>query len=164
MIKTVKWKDHPSLGNLELNFCKDDGTPYNTIILAGENGTGKTTVLETLSEFLTLGSIKNFEYIRYIANGENYLAKPFDGHELLGYYVRIKESSGEKEDVLCGRNVNEDKIKNDLFDIRHSGCVYSKARSGFHINNVDSVKTSLIDIISMKMMKLIILHRLFNYL
>ena len=145
MIKTVKWKDHQSLGNLELNFCKDDGTPYNTIILAGENGTGKTTVLETLSEFLTLGSIKNFEYIRYIANGENYLAKPLDGYEGTGYHVRIKESTGEKTEVLYYRAADENKIKNDLLDIRHGGCVYSKARSGFHINSVDSVKTSLID-------------------
>ena len=145
MIKTVKWKDHPSLGNLELDFCKDDGAPYNTIILAGENGTGKTTVLETLSEFLTLGSIKNFEYIRYIANGENYLARPSNVHDTPGYHVRIKESTGEEKDVLCGKGVNEDRIKKDLLDIRHGGCVYSKARSGFHINNVDSVKTSLID-------------------
>ena len=97
MIKTVKWKDHPSLGNLELNFCKYDGTPYNTIILAGENGTGKTTILETLSEFLTLGSIRNFEYIRYDVNNENYLAKPSTVYDIPGYHVRIKEIDGKKD-------------------------------------------------------------------
>lgn len=48
MITKLKWKDHPILGNLELNFTNSSGKPYNTIVLAGENGTGKTTILETL--------------------------------------------------------------------------------------------------------------------
>ena len=55
MITKLKWKDHPILGNLELNFTNSSGKPYNTIVLAGENGTGKTTILETLSTFLNLG-------------------------------------------------------------------------------------------------------------
>ena len=55
MITKVKWNNHEILGNLELNFTKDDGSPYSTIVLAGENGTGKTTILETLSTFLNLG-------------------------------------------------------------------------------------------------------------
>ena len=39
MIKKVKWKEHPILGNLELDFTKEDGSIYNTIVFAGENGT-----------------------------------------------------------------------------------------------------------------------------
>lgn len=42
MMSKIKWKNHSVLGNLELDFTKDDGGVYNTIILAGENGTGKT--------------------------------------------------------------------------------------------------------------------------
>lgn len=38
---------------------------YNTIILAGENGTGKTTILDTISEFLNLGAVPPFDYIEY---------------------------------------------------------------------------------------------------
>lgn len=52
MIRKIKWNDHAILGNLELDFTKPDGSVYNTIVLAGENGTGKTTILETLSTFL----------------------------------------------------------------------------------------------------------------
>ena len=44
MIKKIKWKEHPILGNLELDFCKKDNICYNTIILAGENGTGKRCI------------------------------------------------------------------------------------------------------------------------
>ena len=46
MIKKIKWHNHAILGNLELDFTKPDGTIYDTIVLAGENGTGKTTVLD----------------------------------------------------------------------------------------------------------------------
>jgi len=35
MIREIKWHNHKILGNLELNFTKPDGTPYNTIVLAG---------------------------------------------------------------------------------------------------------------------------------
>ena len=65
MITKIKWNNHEILGNLELDFTKADGSPYSTIILAGENGTGKTTILETLSTFLNLGSIEPFEFIEY---------------------------------------------------------------------------------------------------
>ena len=76
MIKKIKWHNHAILGNLELDFTKPDGTIYDTIVLAGENGTGKTTVLETLSTFLNLGSIEPFEYINYIADGIPYTIAP----------------------------------------------------------------------------------------
>ena len=65
MITKLKWKNHSILGNLELDFTNTSGIPYNTVILAGENGTGKTTILETLATFLNLGTIKPFEYIEY---------------------------------------------------------------------------------------------------
>ena len=41
MIPRVKWRNHAVLGDLELDFTKANGTPYNTIVLAGENGTGR---------------------------------------------------------------------------------------------------------------------------
>ena len=65
VIKKIKWKNHNSLGNLLLDLTKPDGTAYNTIILAGENGSGKTTVLDTLSDFLNGMSFEPFDYIDY---------------------------------------------------------------------------------------------------
>ena len=51
MLTRIKWKNHNVLGNLELDLTKEDGTPYNTIVFAGENGVGKTTILDTLAYF-----------------------------------------------------------------------------------------------------------------
>lgn len=37
------------MGDLSLSFVDENGEPYNTIVFAGENGTGKTTILRTIS-------------------------------------------------------------------------------------------------------------------
>lgn len=47
MITKLKWKNHNILGNLDFDFTKKDGTSYNTIVLADENGVRKTSILET---------------------------------------------------------------------------------------------------------------------
>lgn len=47
-IRKIKFINHPILKNLELNFCNSSNEVVDTIILAGENGTGKSTVLDCL--------------------------------------------------------------------------------------------------------------------
>src|SRR5215212_1263162 len=51
-IKKLKFENHPVLADLELNFTDKTEKSVDTIILAGENGTGKTVILETIYEFL----------------------------------------------------------------------------------------------------------------
>ncbi|WP_429109534.1 AAA family ATPase [Aeromonas veronii] len=52
--------NHPILGDLNLDFSKD-GKPVSTIFIAGDNGTGKTTILNIL---YSLSNLKpsNFEH------------------------------------------------------------------------------------------------------
>ena len=57
MITNIQWDNDLILGNLELSFTKDDGTPYKTIVLAGENGTGKTRILEGVKFSVSMGKI-----------------------------------------------------------------------------------------------------------
>ena len=133
MIRRIKWKNHDILGNLELDFTKPDGSIYNTIVLAGENGTGKTTILETLSTFLNLGSIEPFEYISYMADGVPYTITPNPDNFLeLGFHSRKNEVEGTTQVIRSSRNSNSKLIESDLADLRHYGFSYSKARSGFH--------------------------------
>ena len=47
-IRKVKFENHPILKNLELNFCDLKGKAIDTIIFAGANGTGKSTILNEL--------------------------------------------------------------------------------------------------------------------
>ena len=65
MISKIKWKNHFILGNLELDFTKDDGEIYDTIILAGENGTGKTTILDTISDLIILNIKLRMTFLEY---------------------------------------------------------------------------------------------------
>ena len=48
-IKSVTFKGHPILGNLYLDFRGLDGKPVDTVIFAGENGTGKSTVIDAFN-------------------------------------------------------------------------------------------------------------------
>lgn len=128
MIRKIKWNDHAILGNLELDFTKPDGSVYNTIVLAGENGTGKTTILETLSTFLNLGSIEPFEYISYMADGVPYTITPNpDDFPEFGFHSRRNEVDGTTQVIRSNRN-NPKLIESDLADLRHYGFSYSKAR------------------------------------
>lgn len=148
MIKEVKWNNHVSLGNLKLDFTKSDGSPYNTIVLAGENGTGKTTVLSTLSTFLNLGSIEALKYMTYQVNGTDYKITPSTQDEKFpswGYHDRTNLLTQQRVSVLNSRVSNFDLLKNDAEDIRRYGCAFSKARSGFATKKVKSTTTIQLD-------------------
>ena len=89
-IRKVKWANHPILGNLELDFVNPvTNKPYSTIVLAGENGTGKTTILETLNTFLSIGSFEPFDGIEFEVRAEN-------GRIEKGERIRISRIHGNK--------------------------------------------------------------------
>lgn len=146
MITKIKWKNHQVLGNLELDFTNSNGNPYSTIILAGENGTGKTTILETLSAFLNLGSMAPFEYITYNIDNEFYqiYCKDTDSPQH-GFHTRKKLQDGTEKVIHANRNNRPTSIEEDLEDIRHYGIAYSKARSGFSTKVIKSSTTEQLD-------------------
>ncbi len=47
-IRKISFKNHPVLQNLNLDFCDSSGKAVNTVIFAGENGTGKSTIIDSL--------------------------------------------------------------------------------------------------------------------
>lgn len=148
MIKKVKWDNHPVLGNLELDFTLADGSIAKTIILAGENGSGKTTILENLNEFLTMGGLKSIEYIEYEEEGTLYKLTPSNrwNSEESGFHVRENLLTGEKKEITTNKNNSRDTIESDFEDLRVHGCLYSKARSGFRTNRIQTTTTESIDV------------------
>tara|TARA_R110002049_G_C9112601_1_gene557838 strand:+ start:62 stop:1738 length:1677 start_codon:yes stop_codon:yes gene_type:complete len=50
-IRKIEFENHPILGNTKLDFTDNTGKIINTIILAGENGTGKSVTLNTIFNF-----------------------------------------------------------------------------------------------------------------
>lgn len=51
IIKSIKIENNNILGNIFLEFTDDSGEILNTIIIAGENGTGKSTILNIIYDF-----------------------------------------------------------------------------------------------------------------
>lgn len=74
-ITRLKWPDsHPVLKGLDLNLLKPDHTPYNNIIIAGDNGLGKTTILESIADLMN-GKCCSFESFQYQNNGDRFDAR-----------------------------------------------------------------------------------------
>ena len=145
-IKKVKWQDHPILGNLELDFINPTNSlPFDTILFAGENGTGKTTILETISTFLNLGTFEFFEFIEYIVEGKVYKATPTNHPTVKDFYTMI-DDSGTSTPINSNRNNNRDSIDENKLDIRHHGCVFSKARADYKTQKITSTTTKTLDI------------------
>lgn len=55
-IKSIELRNNPILGDLDLNFCDVNGVPFDTILIAGENGTGKSTIQNIIYDFLNVNS------------------------------------------------------------------------------------------------------------
>lgn len=149
MITRIQYKGHDVLGNLYLDFQKSDGTPYKTIVFAGENGCGKTTILKTLSTFLNGGSILPFDYVEYLQNGNVYQATTDEnkgnsiwGKDMFsyGHHYLFELATNKRSSIIV------DKKKLNPSDIIYNGCIFSKARSGFNTNNIESVKSNQLDI------------------
>ncbi len=145
-IRKVKWKDHPVLGDLLLNFVNtDSGEPFRTIILAGENGTGKSTILEELSSFLNLGSFEKFEYIEYAINDEIYNAIPTSDGTAHPNFFDVTHPDWTTHRIRSDKNNNPDQVKDNPLDLRHYGCVLSKARSDYKTKKITSTSISALD-------------------
>jgi len=148
-IAKIKWKGHPILGDLELDFRNKKGIPYDTIIFAGENGTGKTTVLTSISDFLNGYSI-DFEYIEYQIDNEIYQAIPPTQESYYGYYnlllpdkTIIQVNSGKNR---SGGSASNSNIDEDFRNIRFYGCVFSKARADYRTEKIKGTTTKQLDI------------------
>lgn len=150
LIRKITWKDDQILGNLSLDLVNHHtDKAYSTIIFAGENGTGKSTILHQLSDFLNGGSLTPFECIEYSVDGHNFVASKYDG---TGYsnppgswYKRTNLSTGEGTNLARDRSNNPQDAEKDKDDLRHYGCVLSKARSDFNAKPITSSSTSVLD-------------------
>lgn len=97
----LKFENHPILGNLSLDFTNKDGHIYENIILVGENGCGKTTILNELHNYnesqYIINKQKNYRY----SSGEDVFRSIFIRQDIK-YFSTLNEAlkliSGETFD------------------------------------------------------------------
>ena len=144
MIRRVCWKQDSSLSGLKLDFTKPDGGTYNTIVFVGENGAGKTRILDSLSDFLNCKDSFDFDSFEYEIDGEKYCLKPNPSDSYSYQHDRYR--NGEKQKTsFYWINHSYTKLMEDSKDIRSHGCAYSKARTGFKSDPIDKTTNKTLD-------------------
>ncbi|MDM8126596.1 AAA family ATPase [Mediterraneibacter glycyrrhizinilyticus] len=134
-IRKIKFQNHPILKNLELDFCGKDGKALDTIIFAGENGTGKSTIINLLYEVAS-HTVKHpvlveFEKGEKIFNISYYLKKLGD------YNTFLYANDGQGMDVY----IFDDYIKKKY---PFSG-IFSDVDINFHASDVSTVTSLTLD-------------------
>ncbi len=126
-IKRIKFINHDILGDLELNFCDRFGHAVDTVIIAGENGTGKSTVLDSIFRMSNkeIQSPVEFE----LENGKE--TRKISYHCENGH-VYIHE--GEKISFMI--------LPSDSYDFK---AIYSSVAIIFNSTKIDAVKSSSLD-------------------
>jgi len=142
-IRKIEWENDNILGNLTLNFQKTNGQTYKTIIFAGENGSGKTTILKKIGNFLNCYEF-GFSSIEYLSDSDKILEALPLNHPIKDFY-RIKYDDGTIKNIKDNRDNNFSNIDNNLDDIRHSGCNYSKVRADFMTEKIFSATSKSLD-------------------
>ncbi len=142
MIKSIKWNNYKVLGDLCLDFSKEDGTPFQYIVIAGENGTGKTTILDSISSFMLQGSFAGFDLVELQEEGRVLRYSPSDTY---------KDSGARLTEFFANGSPNKSYHMQIQLYMREGerfglhGGAYSRARSGFATENIVSTKTNVLD-------------------
>ncbi len=135
-IRKVEFINHPVLENLTLDFCDTNGHAVDTVIFAGENGVGKSTILNALYS-LTSRNL-NFEAnVELERQGQTvtlkfYWKQMYNGQR----YIYIADGSGW--DVYSA-DEEERRRKYPLYGI------FSDVDINFHSNDLSNVTSLTLD-------------------
>ena len=144
-IRKLKYKNDKILGDLELDFVNPaTNQPYSTVVLVGENGTGKTSILRTISDYINVITLRPFDYIEYEADEKEYQIEPLpEGNPT--FHTRKDIAAGTKEEVKRDDGNNPNVMRADTKDMRYYPCVFSKARADFKTDKINTVSTKALD-------------------
>lgn len=148
-IRKLKFNNNKILCNLELDFVNPTtGIPYDTILLVGENGVGKTTILTEISDFLNGETLaKHFNYIEYAINNE--VIKISSTPEEQDSHKFVRSKNGREQNLSYGwtenNGVNIEQMNQDTLDPRFYGSVISLPHSDFQTKKIDMVGISELD-------------------
>lgn len=145
-IKSIQFpQEHSVLGNLELNFCDNNGTPADTIIIAGENGTGKTTILEEIYKIMKYECDCKDLKLEVLCGSENKVII-YNG-ELEVYNVRADGIRMERIRSVTCNDISINQIEINFGENgQTNNSIYSTVNINFSPNNkIKEIKTNGLD-------------------
>lgn len=111
-ISKIKFKDDdPILKGLTLDFTQPNGSIYENIVLVGENGIGKTTIMNRIAAFFHDDSF-DFDTFEYAEEGNRYVARQKHGD-----IFEVSKNGGAFEEAHISH-------KND--DTHNGGWIYAE--------------------------------------
>lgn len=132
-IAYVNFKNHPVLGDLNLDFRGKDGQPVDTVIIAGENGVGKSNVINGLYDIISGNSKVECE-IGVVIN--NYLHELKYAKEPRDDYLWVTEKSNRFHTIQGSTQFHD-----------HYGfnAIFSDVDINFHSRSVTNVTSLTLD-------------------
>ncbi|MGN0711796.1 MAG: AAA family ATPase [Anaerovoracaceae bacterium] len=141
MIGYIEFENATKFGDLELDFYKNENEAYNTIVLAGENGCGKTAILEAIASFQRGSYLWHSSPVKKIVYfDEEGKCRTILRDEEAAKYVKPEGVTEEQWEIACEfteQTFYEERFElwNEApFDIRNQRLVFSEARSGFEVD------------------------------
>jgi len=175
-LKRLELFNHPILGNFNMDFTNASGSIAKNIIIAGENGTGKSTLLDVIFDFSKINTnsgkarnevrtftcivdanelaiMKNFpDLSSYFANGvlNNELILKQDFNIINNWdHVKISfvDNTGNNQQ-FNGRPINRLNESSSIFK-----CVYSDVEINYIPNSISSVTSKDVDLKNIQSVK-----------
>lgn len=133
-IKNVHFKQHPVLGDLKLDFTGSDGQVADTVIFAGDNGVGKSTIMNELYN-LAVGTLDKEMCVIFEDDSNNSL--------VVDYY---KKSDFNNEVFAKIKDDGEVFVKADIYKEKFGfQGVYSDVEINFHGSDISNVTSITLD-------------------
>ena len=134
-IRKVKFQNHPILKNLELDFCDINGKAVDTVIFAGENGTGKSTIIDALYK-LALYSV-DFEFqVELESQAE---------HIVLTYYFKTRDNGEGYLYVKDGKGLDSRIVFSDIKNKYKFNGLFSDVDINFKSETISNVTSLELD-------------------
>ena len=136
-IKSIQFKDHPILKNLTVDFCDSQGEAVDTVIIAGENGTGKSTLINEL--YKVASHTANREMTGEITYGSKVVS--------LNYYLNHfpNRTPAYSLYVQDGHGMNTYSTSDEIKHRYPFSGVFSDVDINFHAKDISTVTSLTLD-------------------